>query len=83
MENIGFEFNHYDPCVTNRINVGKQHTVLFHVDNVMSSHVKHKVDDRFKEWVSLNYLKHGEVNYNIVKVCEYLVMTFILHKRQK
>ena len=32
LENIGFEFNPSDTCVSNRINVGKQHTVIFHVD---------------------------------------------------
>ena len=39
LENIGFEFNPYNPCVANRIKVGKQHTVRFHVDGVISSHV--------------------------------------------
>ena len=27
LENIGFDFNPYDPCVSNRIKVFKQHTV--------------------------------------------------------
>ena len=38
LESIGFKFNPYDPCVANRIVNGKQHTVQFHVDDLMSSH---------------------------------------------
>ena len=34
---IGFEINPYDPCVMNRIMEGKQHTVKFHIDDLMSS----------------------------------------------
>ena len=49
LENIGFEFNTYNPCVANRIKVGKQHTVRFYVDNVMPSNVNPKVNDNFKE----------------------------------
>ena len=48
LKNIGFEFNTYDPCVYNRIKVYKQHTVIFHVDNIISSNVYPKVDDKFK-----------------------------------
>ena len=48
LEKIGFEFNTYTPCVTNRIKVGKQLTVIFHVENVMSINVNPKVNDKFK-----------------------------------
>jgi hypothetical protein len=36
LESVGFEFNPYDPCVANRLIDGKQHTVMFHVDDLMS-----------------------------------------------
>ena len=55
-ENIGFEYNPYDPCVINRIKFGKQHTVGLHVDDIMSSHVNTKVNDKFKEWTNHNYI---------------------------
>ena len=45
LEGIGFKFNPYDPCVANRIVNGKQHTIRFHVDDLMSSHVDRKVND--------------------------------------
>ena len=31
LEDIGPVFNPYNPCVANRIKIGKQHTVIFHV----------------------------------------------------
>ena len=43
LEDIGFVFNPYDPCVANRIISSKQQTVRFHVDDLMSSHVDKKV----------------------------------------
>ena len=39
LEKEGFEFNPYDPCVGNRTKNGSQHTIRFHVDDVMSSHI--------------------------------------------
>ena len=40
----GFEFNPYDPCVCNCLVNGKQHTVRFHVDDLMSSHKDKRVN---------------------------------------
>ena len=48
LENIWFDFNTYNPCVTNSVKVGKQQIVIFHADDVMSSHVNPKVNDKFK-----------------------------------
>ena len=47
-----------------------------HVDNVMSSHVKPKVNDNFKEWINRNYSKHGELKANWGKVHKYHEMNF-------
>jgi hypothetical protein len=63
LERIGFEFNPYDPCVANRNVNKKQHTVHFHVDDLMSSHMSPKVNDDFEIW--LNLLMYG--NYGAVK----------------
>ena len=64
LENIGFEFNPYDPCVANRIKVGNQNTVILHIENIMSSHVNPKVDDRSKEFMNHDYGNNGEVKAN-------------------
>jgi len=42
LEEIGFVFNPYDPCIANRMEAGGQHTVRFHVDDLLSSHIKSK-----------------------------------------
>ena len=76
LENIGFEFNTYNPCVANRIKVGKQHTVIFYVDNIMPSNVNPKVNDNFKEQMNHNNGKHVEVKANRGKVHKYLGITF-------
>ena len=51
LEEMGFIFNPYDPCVANRIKSDKQHTVVFHVNNLKSSHVDTKVNDEFAKWL--------------------------------
>ena len=48
LEKTGFEFNPCDPCVSNRHVEGSQHTVRFHVDDAMSSHVDSEVNDDFE-----------------------------------
>ena len=52
LEEIGFIFNPYDMCVANRFVNGKQHTIRFHVDDLMSSHVDKKVNDDFYKWLN-------------------------------
>jgi len=63
IESIGFRVNPYDPCVANRMVNGKQHTVTWHVDDLKSSHVDPKVNDKFLEWLKTKYAsdKIGEV----------------------
>jgi len=76
LEAIGFDFNPYEPCVCNRIVKGKQHTVRFHVDDLLSSHVDSRVNDKFAKWLSKIYGKHGkEVKCVRGNHHEYLGMT--------
>ena len=76
MEKIVFEFNTYDPCVTNKIKFGRQHRVVFHVEDAVSIHVNPKINDKFKEYMKRSYGKHGEVKGNRGKVKKYLGMAF-------
>ena len=76
LESIGFKFNPYDPCVANRMIKGKQHTVRFHVDDLMSSHVDARVNDLFLIWLNKMYGKHGEVKATRGDVHDYLGMIF-------
>ena len=81
LEEIGFVFNPYEPCVANRLVMSKQHTVRFHVDDLKSSHVDRKVNDEFHHWLNHKYGKYGEVKVTRGKVHEYLGMTFDYSKK--
>ena len=83
LENIEFDFNPYNPCVTNRIKYSKQHKFIFHVEDVMPSHVNHKVNDKFKESMNHNYNKHSEVKCTRSKLHEYLGMNFDFTEKLK
>jgi hypothetical protein len=61
LEQKGFKFNPYDPCLANCTEKGSQHTLLFHVDDLKSSHKDSKVNDQFDKWLQENYGEHGEV----------------------
>ena len=74
LEQEGFKFNPYDPCVANRERKGSQHTVLFHVDDLKSSHKDRKVNDGFEHWLQENYGQHGKVMSHRGKIHEYLGM---------
>jgi hypothetical protein len=60
LEDIGYIFNPYDPCVANKKVQGSQQTILFNVDNLKSSH-KMKVNDQFEKWLNKKYGKHRKV----------------------
>ena len=47
----GFELNPDDPCVANQKVNGEQLTVCWHVDNLKSSHIDPKVNDKFLQWI--------------------------------
>jgi hypothetical protein len=76
LQSIGFEFNPYEGCVANRTVRGKQHTVRFHVDDVMSSHCDKRVNDEFEDWLNKMYGTHGPVKSVRGKVHDYLGMKF-------
>ena len=56
IEEIGFELNPYDPCVANKMVLGKQLTLTWHVDDIKASHVMTKVIDDLVKWIEE---KHG------------------------
>ena len=72
LESIGFEMNPYDPCVANRTVNKKQHTVRFHVDDILSSHMDKKVNDQFHLWLKETFGKLKDVKVSRGKVHEFL-----------
>jgi hypothetical protein len=75
LEEFGFAFNPYDPCVANREVRGSQHTICFHVDDCKSSHKLRTVNEEFLKWSNDVYGKFGEVKATFGKVQEFLGMT--------
>jgi hypothetical protein len=76
IEGIGFIVNPYDSCVANRIIGGKQQTVTWHVDDLKSSHVDSKVNDKFYEWLETTYGSEelGHVTQTRGPIHDYLAM---------
>ena len=81
LEGEGFVFNPYDPCVANRQVKKSQHTIVFHVDDLKSSHADKKVNDEFEKWLQKKYGGHKAVTAHRGKKFDYLGM--ILDYSQK
>jgi hypothetical protein len=76
IESIGFEVNPYDICVANRMIDGKQHTVTWHVDDLKSSHMDPRVNDKFHIWCEKVYGSDALGHVKVVrgKIHDYLAM---------
>jgi hypothetical protein len=76
---IGFTFNPYDSCVTNKTIDGHQMTVCFHVDDCKLSHRDPKVMDDMIGWLKKEYEHifedcYGKMTVSRGKVHKYLGM---------
>jgi hypothetical protein len=76
LEEKGYEFNPYDPCVANKSIDDTLHTVRFHVDDLMCSHMDPRTNDEFEVWLNKMYGDHGPVTTTRGNVHDYLGMTF-------
>ena len=74
LESKGFKFNPYDPCVADRMISGKQHTIVFHVDDLKSSHEDKTVNDKFERWLQGKYGEHRKVKAHCGAKHDYLGM---------
>ena len=83
LESKGFKFNPYDPCVANRMMGGKQHTIVFHVDDLKSSHEDKTVNDKFERWLQDKYGEHGKVKVHRGAKHDYLGMVLDYRERRK
>jgi hypothetical protein len=83
LEGKGYVFNPYDPCVANKTIGMLQHTVRFHVDDLMCSHMDPKVNDEFEEWLNHMYGSHGKVTATRGDIHDYLGMTFDFSEKGK
>ena len=76
LEMIGFVFNAHNVCIANRKVNRNTHTVRFHVDDLMSSHMDSKVNDEFSMWLNKQCGECGEVKATRGSTHDYLGMTF-------
>ena len=67
--------NPYDPCVAKKMVHGSQMMIVWHVDDVKSSHILPKVNNLFHEWLTQEYGTIGEVKCSQGKRHNYLGMT--------
>ena len=75
-ELIGFTFNPCDTCMTNRNVSDKQHNTRFHADDLMSSHMDKKVNDKFSMWLNKQCREHAEVKATRGCMHDHLGITF-------
>ena len=61
---------------------GSQHTICYHVDNVILSHLKPKVNDEFAKWANKVYGTLKKVEVHQGKVHEYLGMQLDFQKEK-
>ena len=72
--------NGYDPCVANRTVNKTQHTIRFHVDDIMSSHKDAPVNGEFAKWANKKYGNLKEVTTHRGKMHEFLGMKLDFQK---
>ena len=83
LEGHGFVFNPYDPCIANKMVRGKQQTIRFHVDDLLSSHVDARVNDEFHHWMNKTYGHFKPVTCTRGKEHTYLGMTLDFSRKGK
>ena len=85
LEEIGFQINPYDPCVANRIVKNRQQIVIWHVDDLKSTHANSEVNNDFLSWLEKKYASDGIGKATVArgKRYEYLGMTLVFTSEGK
>ena len=65
---IRFDMNPYDSCVTNKTINGKQLTLVWHVDDIKSSHVEAEVETRMAKWLRKTYKRLLQYGFGKMKL---------------
>jgi hypothetical protein len=81
LKDNGLIFNPYGLCVANKKVQGSQQTIVFHVDDLKSSHKSKLVNNKFEKWLNSMYGKHGRVTATHGRVHDYLGMALDYCKR--
>ena len=80
LKSFGFQLNHYNPCVANKIVEGAQLTFVWHVDDLNVIHIDGGVVTRMSVWLKNTYEPlfkdgSGAMKINRGMIHEYLGMT--------
>jgi hypothetical protein len=81
LEDNGFVFNPYNPCVANKKVQGLQQTIVFHVDGLKSSHKSKLVNNKFEKWLNSMYGKYGRDTVTCGRIHNYLGMELDYRKQ--
>ena len=84
MEDEGFVVNPYDPCVVNKVTIGKKMTVTWHVDDLKVSHVEEAKVKKFGDFLKANFKKNDlKVTHHHCHVHAYLGISLDYSKKEK
>ena len=83
MERWGFRMNRYDWCVMNKDTKGEQCKILWHVDDIRTSHRDPKVVTTIIDIISHVYGRDSPLTVACGKFHEYLGMTIDLSEKGK
>ena len=75
LPSYSFELKPYNPCVANKMVNGEQLTVCWHVDNLKSSHINPKANNKFLQWIRNMFRQLSEVKMTQGPLHDYLGMT--------
>jgi hypothetical protein len=81
LKDIGFVFNPYNPCKANTKVQRSQQTIVFHVDDLKSSHKSKSVSDKFEKWLNSMYGKHRKATATRGQIHNYLRMELDYQKQ--
>ena len=74
----GFVMNPYDPCVWNKMVGGKQMTIMFHIDDLLMSHLLPHIVTLFIKKLEQEYATRDPLTVTRGLIHDYLGMTFDL-----
>jgi DNA polymerase II large subunit len=80
---LGFEFNPYDKRVVNKVIDGRQCTIIWHVDDLMLTHVSQEVLDHIVSDLSKKFGKEDPLSIHTGNIHDYLGMIIDFSKRGK
>jgi Reverse transcriptase (RNA-dependent DNA polymerase) len=83
VKELGFEFNPYDKCVVNKMVNGKQCTIIWHVDDLMLTHVNQEVLEHIVSELSKKFGNEDPLSINRGDVHDYLGMTLDFSSKGK